>query len=58
MGALEELTNTKNQTGEKNRVVWFDTPVLDLDWAINFYSKVLGIDVEGNRIALYANIDK
>ena len=57
MGALEELTNTKNQTGEKNRVVWFDTPVLDLDWAINFYSKVLGIDVEGNRIALYANID-
>lgn len=30
---------------EKNRAVWFDVPVADLDRAVKFYSAVLGIAV-------------
>jgi len=30
---------------QKNRAVWFDIPVADLDRASNFYSKVLAIEV-------------
>ena len=30
---------------QNNRAVWFDIPVVDLDRAISFYSKVLSIEV-------------
>ncbi|MCA9144840.1 MAG: VOC family protein [Planctomycetaceae bacterium] len=30
---------------QKNRAVWFDVPVADLDRATNFYAKVLAIGV-------------
>lgn len=28
-----------------NRIVWFDVPALDLERAMNFYSKVLAVDI-------------
>ena len=28
-----------------NRIVWFDVPALDLKRAMNFYSKVLAVDI-------------
>jgi uncharacterized protein len=31
---------------EKNRAVWFDIPVVDLDRAARFYGKVLGVRVD------------
>jgi predicted enzyme related to lactoylglutathione lyase len=33
----------------RNRAVWFDIPVADLDRAAAFYSSVLGIEVEKSR---------
>jgi uncharacterized protein len=29
-----------------NQIVWVDIPVLDLDWAVRFYSAVLGSPVQ------------
>jgi predicted enzyme related to lactoylglutathione lyase len=34
-----------NYNAEKNRIVWVDVPVADLDRAIAFYSAVLGVKV-------------
>jgi predicted enzyme related to lactoylglutathione lyase len=42
-GGLEHMGDFN---GEKNRVVWFDIPVADLDRAGRFYSAVLGVRVD------------
>ena len=47
---------------EKNRIVWCDIPVADLDRACAFYAAVLGIDVpkeafEGFEFAVLAHDD-
>ncbi len=34
---------------QKNRAVWFDIPIADLDWAVSFYSKVLAVGVSKEK---------
>lgn len=47
---------------QKNRAVWFDIPVADLDRATKFYAEVLGIEVsqedfEGFKFSVLAHDD-
>ena len=47
---------------QKNRAVWFDIPVADLDRATKFYAEVLGIevsqeDMDGFKFSVLAHED-
>jgi uncharacterized protein len=47
---IQGRKSMSNFNGEKNRAVWFDIPVAELDRAAEFYRAVLGVQVIKDEI--------